>query len=38
LADLLHAVGETCRCEALVCSMFSPDHLAANVEAWRKSK
>jgi aryl-alcohol dehydrogenase-like predicted oxidoreductase len=37
-ADLLRAVGETCRCEALVCSMFSPDHLAANVEAWRKSK
>jgi aryl-alcohol dehydrogenase-like predicted oxidoreductase len=36
-ADLLRAVGEVCRCEALVCSMFSPDHLAANVEAWRKS-
>jgi hypothetical protein len=36
-ADLLHAVGEVCRCEALVCSMFSADHLAANVEAWRKS-
>jgi aryl-alcohol dehydrogenase-like predicted oxidoreductase len=37
LSDLLLAVGETCRCQALVCSMFSPDHLAANVEAWRKS-
>jgi len=37
-ADLLRALGETCRCEALVCSMFSPGHLAANVEAWRKSK
>jgi aryl-alcohol dehydrogenase-like predicted oxidoreductase len=38
LADLLHAVGESCRCEALVCSMFSPDHLVSNVEAWRKSR
>jgi len=37
-ADLLRAVGENCRCEALVCSMFDSAHLKANVEAWRNSK
>ncbi len=35
LSDLLQALGEACTCEALVCSMFAADHLAANVAAWR---
>ena len=38
LADLLRALGDACRCEAVVCSMFSPAHLKANVEAWQSSK
>lgn len=38
LADLLSAVGDACRCEALVCSMYDPAHLAANVEAWRSAR
>jgi aryl-alcohol dehydrogenase-like predicted oxidoreductase len=35
LADLLHALGEACRCEALVCSMFRAEHLADNVATWK---
>jgi len=37
LSDLLQALGETCRCDALVCSMFSADHLKENVAAWKAS-
>lgn len=35
LAALLPALGDACRCDALVCSMFGADHLADNVTAWR---
>lgn len=35
LAALLPALGNACRCEALVCSMFGADHLTANVAAWK---
>jgi D-threo-aldose 1-dehydrogenase len=35
LAALLPALGDACRCEALVCSMFGADHLTANVAAWK---
>jgi aryl-alcohol dehydrogenase-like predicted oxidoreductase len=35
LAGLLLALGEACRCDALVCSMFGADHLAANVASWK---
>jgi aryl-alcohol dehydrogenase-like predicted oxidoreductase len=35
LAGLLPALGEACRCDALVCSMFGADHLAANVASWK---
>jgi aryl-alcohol dehydrogenase-like predicted oxidoreductase len=35
LAALLPALGEACRCDALVCSMFGADHLAANVASWK---
>ncbi|WP_428682620.1 aldo/keto reductase [Reyranella sp.] len=35
LAGLLPALGEACRCDALVCSMFGADHLAANVANWK---
>ena len=35
LASLLPALGEACRCDALVCSMFGADHLAANVASWK---
>lgn len=35
LTTLLPALGEACRCEALVCSMFGANHLAANVTAWK---
>jgi aryl-alcohol dehydrogenase-like predicted oxidoreductase len=35
LSDLLQALGETCHCDALVCSMFSADHLEENVAAWK---
>jgi len=35
LKALLPALGEACRGEALVCSMFGADHLADNVTAWR---
>lgn len=34
LAALLPALGGACRCDALVCSMFGADHLAANVATW----
>jgi aryl-alcohol dehydrogenase-like predicted oxidoreductase len=34
LSDLLQALPEACRCDALVCSMFGADHLKANVAAW----
>lgn len=37
LSDLLQALGEACRCDALVCSMFSADHLRENVAAWKAS-
>jgi hypothetical protein len=33
-ADVLRALDEQCRCEALVCSMFTQSHLAANVATW----
>lgn len=35
LTALLPALGEACRCDALVCSMFGADHLADNVTAWK---
>jgi len=35
LATLLPALGKACRCEALVCSMFGSEHLAANVATWK---
>lgn len=35
LSDLLQALAEACTCDALVCSMFSADHLKANVAAWK---
>lgn len=35
LKALLPALGEACRCEALVCSMFGADHLTDNVTAWK---
>jgi aryl-alcohol dehydrogenase-like predicted oxidoreductase len=35
LSDLLRALPEACQCDALVCSMFGADHLAANVAAWK---
>jgi aryl-alcohol dehydrogenase-like predicted oxidoreductase len=35
LEQLLAALGERCRCEALVCSMFDPGHIAQNVAARR---
>lgn len=35
LADLLRALAETSRCEVLLCSMFDPAHLRANVAAWQ---
>lgn len=35
ITTLLMALGETCHCEALVCSMFGVDHLADNVTAWK---
>jgi len=35
LSDLLQALAEACRCDALVCSMFGADHLQANVAAWK---
>ncbi len=35
LADLLLALGESTRCDALVCSMFGVDHLKSNVATWR---
>lgn len=34
-ADVLRALDESCRCEALVCSMFTQSHLAANMATWR---
>lgn len=34
-ADVLRALDESCHCEALVCSMFTQTHLAANVATWR---
>ncbi|TAJ38240.1 MAG: aldo/keto reductase [Reyranella sp.] len=37
LSDLLQALGEACACDALVCSMFSADHLRENVAAWKAS-
>jgi aryl-alcohol dehydrogenase-like predicted oxidoreductase len=37
LGGLLTRLGSACRCEALVCSMYDPGHLAANVAVWRKS-
>jgi aryl-alcohol dehydrogenase-like predicted oxidoreductase len=33
LSALFHEVGRACRCEAIVCSMFSAHHLQANVAA-----
>ncbi len=35
LAALLPALGDACRCDALVCSMFGAGHLADNVTAWK---
>lgn len=35
LAGLLPALGEACRCDALVCSMFGADHLTANIATWK---
>lgn len=35
LSDLLQALDEACMCEALVCSMFSADHLTVNVATWK---
>ena len=37
LDRLLPALGNACACEALVCSMFAPDHLAENVAAWKSA-
>ena len=34
-ADVLHALDEQCRCDALVCSMFTAPHLDANMATWR---
>jgi hypothetical protein len=36
--DLLRKLGDACRCEAVVCSMFSPAHLDANVAALKAAK
>jgi len=33
LTELLAALAETCRCEALVCSMFNVEHIERNVQA-----
>ncbi len=35
LRDLLLRLGDSCRCEALVCAMYDEAHMAANVAAWR---
>ncbi len=35
LKALIPALGEACRCDALVCSMFGADHLTDNVTAWK---
>lgn len=35
LHDLLLALESSCRCEAVICSMFTPAHLQANVSAWK---
>jgi aryl-alcohol dehydrogenase-like predicted oxidoreductase len=35
LSDLLRELGESCSCDALVCSMFGADHLRENVAAWK---
>jgi len=36
--DLLRKLGDACRCEAVVCSMFNPAHLDSNVAAFRAAK
>jgi aryl-alcohol dehydrogenase-like predicted oxidoreductase len=35
LGGLLKRLGDSCKCEAVVCSMFTPSHLATNVAAWK---
>lgn len=37
LGELLQALPAACRCEVLLCSMFDPGHLTANVAAWRST-
>jgi aryl-alcohol dehydrogenase-like predicted oxidoreductase len=36
LGDLLLRLGDACCCECLVCAMYNPTHLAANVASWRE--
>jgi len=38
LSELLHRLGDSCRCETLVCSMFTPAHLLSNVAAWKRAR
>ena len=33
--DLLLRLGDSCRCEAVVCAMYDEAHMASNVAAWR---
>lgn len=35
LRDLLLRLGDSCRCQAVVCAMYDDAHMAANVAAWR---
>jgi aryl-alcohol dehydrogenase-like predicted oxidoreductase len=36
LRDLILRLRDACRCESVVCAMYSPEHLQANVAAWRE--
>jgi aryl-alcohol dehydrogenase-like predicted oxidoreductase len=36
LGDLLLRLGDVCRCEAVVCAMYSPAHLTGNMASWRQ--
>jgi aryl-alcohol dehydrogenase-like predicted oxidoreductase len=35
LHDLFLGLSNACHCESMVCSMFAPEHLAANVASWQ---
>lgn len=36
LGDVLLKLGDSCRCDAVVCAMYNPDHLQANVASWQE--